>query len=217
MKRYLLLLSFCIILGCAVVSCKKEQELNPCGMLVEWGPGEANVLFPDGCRADEYSITYDGEPIAFDGCDAILYTKNSEHSQPYSVDLEFKISDNAVDMLDVILYDAWVSVSGPQGQGYVETFVYFRGGFWASLSAHFGDDYVPPTIPELHYNGVEYPVSSFRIAGAWHNNREWRCKYGSLDWKEITKNLEYTDCNIIIELEVDGKPLTLNITHISPL
>lgn len=217
MKRYFLLLSVFIGFGCIFQSCKDEPELNAVSILLEWGPDEGIILFPEGCRADEYSITYDGEPVSFDGCDAILYTQCSEYPQPFSVDLEFKIIDNETDVLDVFLHDTWVVVSGPQGHGYAETFIYYRGGFRASLSAHPGADYIPPTIPELHYNGVEYPVSSFRVAGAWRNNREWKAKLDDSVWIEITKNLEYTDCNIIIELEVEGKPLTLNITHISPL
>lgn len=218
MKRYLFVLLSVAYICCILPSCeKKDKELTPAGILIEWVPADGNVLFADGCRVDEYSVTYDGESIVFDDCDVILYTRNDLNEYLFLADLECKISHDSTEVLDIIMHDTWVDLLGPDGKGYFETFIYFRGGFWAFLTSHSGGNGMAATTPEFRYNGVEYPVSSFIVSGVWHNNREWRCKSDGSSWEYITKKLEYTDCDVTIELEVDGKPLILNITHISPL
>lgn len=219
MKRFLFVLLSFVILGSAFQSCKDEENtLTPAWILVQWAPSEYNVLFPSGCRIDEGEIEYDGLISNLGSCDAVIYSYESvTHMYPANMDLMCRISEGE-SVFDIKIHDALAYVDGPIGEGYEETYVYFRGGFLATLGSYIGDDFVPATIAEVYHDGVEYPVYSIKVSGYWINNREFRTKYDGLPrFEEITKHLEYTDCDINIELNVEGKPLILHITHISPL
>ena len=217
MKRYLFLLFAFASLAFVFASCeKKEPKLTPVGALYQWIPSEGNVLFPSGCRIDEGEIEYNGLTYNLGSCDAILYSSKSEYASPYSVDIDFKCKLDSA--FDVNVHDALVHVDGPRGEGYEETYIYIRGGFAAFLATSDEYcDYAPATTAKVYSDGVEYSVSSVEVYGVWCNNRELREKYHGGSTEDITKHLEYTDCNINIELNVEGTPLILHITHISPL
>lgn len=219
MKRFLfILLPFVTI--CSTLQSCKDENLHPAGILVQWLPSEHNALFPSGCRIDSGDMEYDGLTYNLGSCDAVIYSSNSvtPHSSPESVYLSCRIEDGD-SVFDIQIHDILAFVNGPEGKGYEETYIYFRGGFLALLRTSDGYyDNSIATTAEVYRDGVKYSVSSVDVSGYWINNREFRSYYAKFDtsWEEITKNLEY-ECDITIELEVEGKPLTLNITHISPL
>ena len=219
MRRYLLLLLLSASLCCVFQSCENgnDDDKDKVYVLVRWGVGD-NVVFPEGCHIDAGYLEFGDDIFDLSQYDAIFYGYN-----PRLVALDLRCTINNLSgftIADICLSNVGGTVLGPDGEGYANSYIYFRGGFSLFLSyldVSMDAKYYNTSVI-VNYNGVECRSECVNIEGHIVNNREYRAKDSiSLKYEDITKHIEYTDCNIIIKLEVEGKPLTLNITHISPL